>query len=170
MAFSDTLARWVEGIDDAQNRLNIRKLIEPLFDRMSTSALNSAGLAITGGGGTAAKIGASDFYAMANGVLVKIAASTTLPTLVGTITASSFNVFCFFVDSAATATVAMGTEGTTIGKIVFPQMPKQKALIGFILVTCSATFTGGTTALDGSTTTVYLNSTESFDPACLLGY
>ncbi len=26
------------------------------------------------------------------------------------------------------------------------------------------------TALDGSTTTVYIKSTESFDPACLLGY
>lgn len=168
MAFSDTLYRWLEAIDDATTRQNLRKILEPVFDRMSSSPLNSSGLAITGGGGTTAKIGASDFYAIANGVLVKIAAATNMPALVGSITAASFNVFCFYVDSAAVVTVAMGTEGTTIGRIVFPQMPQKKALVGFLLVTYASTFVGGTTALD-TATTVYFSANESFDPACLLG-
>lgn len=71
-----------------------------------------------------------------------------MPALTGlVITAASFNVACFFVDSASVVTVAFGTEGTTLGKVVFPTFPENKALVGLLIITHSSTFTGGTTAL-----------------------
>ena len=163
----DTMTRYLEGLASEKDRRSIRPILEPIVDRTSTQSLNTAGLAITGNGGTAAKTGATDYYACVTGVLVKIAASTTMPILVGTITAASYNVFVFFVDSAGTATVAMGTEGTTLAKVVFPPFPKNKAVVGFLLVTYASTFTGGTTPLD-TATTVYINVFGDFDPSVLI--
>jgi hypothetical protein len=166
--FTDTLTRWLEGIAAVKDQYHIRKISEPIFDRMSSATLTSPGIVISSGGATTAKTGASDTYGVANGTLWKVASGTTLPALVGTITAAYFNVFCFFVDSAGTITVAMGTQGATLGAVVFPQFPQKKALLGFLIVTYASTFTGGTTPLD-TATTVYVNSNEAFDPACLLG-
>jgi hypothetical protein len=114
------------------------------------------------------KTGAAAFYAVAKGVLVTIAASTDMPSLVGlTITASNFNVACFFVDSASVVTLAQGTQATTIGGVKWPQFPLNKALVGFLLITHSSTFTGGTTPLD-TATTVYVSPLGPFDPTVLL--
>ncbi|MDE2020869.1 MAG: hypothetical protein KGJ13_11085, partial [Patescibacteria group bacterium] len=145
-----------------------------IFDRESTCPLNSAGLVIHGAAGTVPKTGSSDCYLIANGILQKITASTDMPALSGTVVNATFNVFCFFIDSAGTKTSAMGTAGTTLAKVVFPQFPKQKALIGFIIINPTGTgnFVGGTTALDDGTVvpnTVYVSPTGGFDPACLIG-
>ncbi len=166
--FTDTLTRWLEGVNSAKTAWSLRKILEPIFDRMASAALTSPGLVISAGGATTAKTGSSDTYLVANGILVKVPASTTLPALVGTISANDFNVFCFFVDSAGVITSAAGTQGATLGAVVFPQFPRGKALLGFLIVTYTLTFTGGTTPLD-TATTVYVNSSEAFDPACLIG-
>ena len=163
----DTLTRYVEGIVDGASRQSIRTLVTPIGDRLSTQALATAGLVINGAGNATAKIGAADYYASVTGVLVKVAAGTAMPTLVGTITATKFNVFCFYVDSAGTTSVAMGTEGAALANVVFPSFPQGKALIGFIIVTYASTFTGGTTALD-TATTVYVSPLGGFDPTYLI--
>lgn len=160
----DTIRRYLEGIASNKDARAVRAIVDPIGDRYSSQALNSAGLAIHGGGSTLAKTGASDFYAVANGVIVKIASGTDLPALTGlNITATKFNVFCFFIDAAAVVTVAMGTEGAAFGNVLWPQFPENKALVGTLLVTNASTFTGGTTALD-TATTVYINTQGAFDP------
>lgn len=167
----DTMTRFLAGVSDGLTRRALRPILNALVQRFGSAALNSAGLVIKAGGSTLAKIGASDFYAVANGVLVKIAAATDMPALTGiNITANSFNVVCFFVDAAGTVTAVAGTEGTAIGSVKFPTPPDGKALIGFLLITHSSTFTGGTTALD-TATTVYFNAsaTGSPDPSMLVG-
>lgn len=166
--FTDTLARWLEGIAAAKDQWTLHKTLEPLFDRFSSQATSSAGLVITGGGGTTAKIGATAFAGVANGVPVAIAAATSMPALVGTITAGDYNVFCFFIDQASVVTVAMGSQASTLAGVVFPQFPKNKALVGYLVVTYASTFTGGSTALD-TATTVYVSPVGAFDPACLIG-
>lgn len=166
--FTDTLQRWLEGIADAKDRWTLHKTMEPLFDRFSSQATSSAGLVITGGGGTTAKIGSVAFAGVANGVPVAIATGTNMPALVGTITAAYFNVFCFFIDQASVVTVAMGTQGVALANVVFPPFPKGKALVGYLVVTYASTFTGGSTALD-TATTVYVSPVGAFDPACLTG-
>lgn len=166
-----TLTQYLEGITLLKTRQSLRPPLYHLADRYSSQPLTSAGLTIKAGGSTLAKTGASDFYASATGVLVKIAASTDMPALTGlTITAASFNVACFFVDSAGTTSVAFGTEGTTLAKVVFPQFAiglNGKALVGFLIITYSGTFTGGTTPLD-TATTVYVSPLGAFDPTMLI--
>lgn len=165
---NDTMTRWLEGILDHKRSYALYNILLPLVDRSSSQPLTSAGLAISSGGATTAKTGSADFYASVTGVLVKVAASTTMPVLTGnSITAGSFNVFCFFVDSAGVVTLAAGAQGTTLAKVVFPQFPKGKALIGFLIVTYASTFVGGTTALD-TATTVYVSPLGPFDPTVLV--
>jgi hypothetical protein len=164
----DTVTRYLEGLVGQLDRQAVRSVVVPMADKFSSQALNSAGLAIKTGGSALAKIGASDFYAVANGVLVKIAASTDMPALTGiNITAANFNVVCFFVDQGGTVTAAAGTEATAIASVKWPQFPAGKALVGTLLITYASAFTGGTTALD-TATTVYLNTGGAFDPTVLV--
>ncbi len=163
-----TLQQWLESVAVGRTRFSLLEALGPVFDRFSSCAVSGAGLAITGGGSTTASTGSATTNLVANGTLVAIAGSTAMPALVGSITAGSFNVFCFFVDSAGTRTVAMGTEGTTLAKVVFPPFPAGKALIGFLTVTYASQFVGGTTPLDTATTT-YNSPTGAWDPSVLVG-
>jgi hypothetical protein len=167
----DTLTNYLTAFKEVAWRSALRTPLFHLVDRYSSQPLNSAGLVIKAGGSTLAKTGSADFYASVKGILVKIAASTDMPALTGlVITANNFNVACFFVDSAGVVTVAFGTQGATLGAMVFPQFApamNNKTLVGFLLITHSATFTGGTTALD-TATTVYVSPLGPFDPTMLV--
>lgn len=172
--FTDTMQRWLENVRDNTSRFSLTRLFYPLYDRESTSPVNSAGLVIYGAGGTVPKIGSSDFYAFIQGVLVKKAASTDMPALSGTVVNATFNVFCFFMDQSGTLTSVMGTAGSTLAKVVFPQFPEGKVLVGFVIINPTGTgnFVGGTTALDDATVVpnaVYQSPSGSFDPYCLTG-
>lgn len=163
----DTMTRYLEAIMPVRHRNAIRSVASPLIDRYSSQPLTSAGLVIKTGGSTLAKTGSSAFYAVASGVLVTIAGSTDMTALTGlSIVANSYNVAAFFVDSASVVTVAFGTSGTTLALVKWPQFPAGKALIGFLIITHSSTFTGGTTALD-TATTVYVSPLGPFDPTAL---
>lgn len=172
MKILGTLLQYLSGMASAKDSNAVRGAVGPLTDRFSSCAVNSAGLVIKAGGSALAKIGATDFYAVANGTLVKIAASTDMPALTGiNITAGYFNVVCFFVDQAGNLTVSAGQEGATLGAVRFPPFPQQKALIGFLIITYASAFTGGTTPLD-TATTVYVNASTAgvLDPSALLGF
>jgi hypothetical protein len=165
----DTMTRNLAGITEVRFRNAMRRILRPLCDRYSSQPLTSAGLVINAGGAAFPKIGAADFYACVNGILVKIAAGTAMPALTGiTAPAGGFNVACFYVDSAGVVTAAGGTPAATLAGVVFPAPPDQKALIGFLIITNAGAFTGGTTALDGGTT-IYVNTTGPFDPTVLVG-
>lgn len=167
-----TLSQYLDGLTNIKYRFAVRVPLYHLVDRYSSQALNSAGLTINAGGAAFPKIGASDFYASVTGSLVKVAAGTAMPALTGiNFAAGNFQVACFFVDSAGNLTAAGGTQGATLGAVVFPNFApglNGKALIGFLIMTNAGAFTGGTTALDGSTTTVYVNAQGPFDPTMLV--
>lgn len=174
MAFTNTLLQWLGEVPNNTLSRTMRRVIAPLFDRESSCALNSAGLVIKAGGSAIVKSGATDCYLVANGILQKVAASTDMPALVGSVTNAKFNVYCFFIDSAGVKTSAMGTEGSTLAKVVCPPFPTYKALIGFIVINPTGTgpFVGGTTALDDATvvpTAAYISAIGGFDPAMLIG-
>lgn len=164
----DTMTRCLEAIRETAWSIGLRKIFEPLCDRYSSQPLTSAGLVVGTVSAATAKIGAADFYASVQGAVVKIAAGTAMPALTGiNISAGDFNVVCFFVSSAGVVTAAAGTQGATLGAVVFPQMTKQNALIGTLIITYASAFTGGTTALS-TATTVYANATGAFDPTVLI--
>lgn len=164
-----TIQQWLETMPiSGKGRFNLLNILGSIGDRFSSCAVSSAGLAITGGGSTTASTGSAVTNLVANGVLVAIAGSTAMPALVGSVMAGYFNVFCFFVDSAGSRTVAMGSEAATLAGVVFPPFPSGKALIGFLTVTYASTFVGGTTPLDTATTT-YNSPTGAWDPSVLVG-
>lgn len=164
----DTVNKYLQGLANVKDAFALSRILAPLAHRYSSQPLTSAGLVIKASSGVLAKIGAADFYATAAGVLVKIAASTDMPSLTGVvIAATNFNVVAFFVDSAGAVTLAAGTQGATLGAVIWPQFPARQALVGFLIITHSATFTGGTTALD-TATTVYVSPLGAFDPTVLV--
>lgn len=164
----DTMSRYMQGLANPKDAYFLQRCFNPLADRYSSMPLNSAGLVIHGAGSALAKTGATDFYAVASGTLVKIASGTDMPALTGiNAGAGAFNVACFFIDSAAVVTAAGGTAGAALANVVFPQFPVGKALVGFLIITNAGAFTGGTTALD-TATTVYISPTAAFDPTVRL--
>ena len=171
---TDTLTRWLESFADVAQRNSLRRAAEPMWDALSSCPLTNAGLIIHGSASTKAKTGTSDFYALVNGVLVKIAASTDMPALVGSVAHAAFNVYVFFVDGGGTVTSAMGTAGATLANVVFPPFAKQHACVGFLIVNPTGTgaFVGGTTALDDATVVpnvAYVDALAGFNPAALIG-
>lgn len=162
-----TVSQYLAAIPDNTIERAILVPLSAIADRMSSQATATAGLIISAGGSPLAKTGAVAFQGVANGKPVTIAASVNMPALVGSITAASFNVFCFFIDSAGVVTVTMGKEGTTLQKVTFPQFPAGKALVGYLTVTYASAFVGGTTPLD-TATTVYISPVGAFDPTITL--
>lgn len=171
---TDTIERWLEGVANGKTRWSLLNIFGATFDRYSACAVSSAGLAIKTGGSALAKTGSATTTLITSApgasasTLVQIAGSTDMPALVGNITAASFNVYCFFVDSAAAVTVYQGTEATTLAGVKFPAFPVGQALVGFLTVTYASTFVGGTTPLDTATTT-YNSPTGAWDPSVLVG-
>lgn len=170
---NDTLTRYLSTIADGSDALTLRSVLAPVFDRLSTQTLTSAGLVIKAALSALAKTGASVTYLSVQGKLASIAAATDMPALSGTVTNAKFNVFAFFQDSAGTRTSAMGTEGATLGAVVFPPLPVGKALIGFVVInpTGAGNFVGGTTTLDDAgvvPNAAYVSNVGPFDPTTLL--
>lgn len=165
----DTITRYLTAVVDSQGAYALLKILTPIADRYSSQPLTTAGLVINAGGATFPKIGAADFYAIVQGVLVKVVAGAALPALTGvTAPAGGFNVAAYFVDSAAALTVAGGTPAATLGGVKWPQFPQGKALVGALIITNAGAFTGGTTALDGGTT-IYISPVGGgFDPTVLV--
>lgn len=158
----DTLSAYLAGVTEPRSRAALTQILRPIADRMSCQATTSAGLVISATT-TKAKIGAVPFAGVVRGIPVAIAAATDMPALVGSITAGSYNVFCFFIDAASVVTVAMGIEATTLAGVKFPTFPEGKALVGYLVVTYASAFVGGTTVLS-TATTVYVSPTGAFDP------
>lgn len=142
----------------------VMDMIDGAGNSLKSRMLNSAGLVITATSGLKVpKVGATDCYAYANNTLVKIAAGTDMPTLVGTVVNATFNTYSFFVNAAGTVSVAMGTAGSTLATVVPAPVPAGSALVGHIVINPTGTgdFVGGTTGLDAGTVTpntVYIST------------
>jgi len=171
--FINTMGQYIAQLRDSVVQSALRALITPVFDRLSSLTLTSAGLAIKAGGSAIVKTGAAITYALASGVLRSVAAATDMPALAGTVVNATFNVYAFFIDSAGTVTSQIGTAGATLAATKLPPIPQGKALLGFIIVNPTGTgdFVGGTTALDDATVVpgvVYVNTVGGFDPQCIV--
>lgn len=164
----NTILQYLANMSAARDKELLQTLFQQLAAQVNTVALRGAGLEIAAGGSTLAQVGASStFIGTVGGRYVSIAAGTDMPALTGlSITASAFNVACFFVNVSGTVSVRFGTEGATAVRVKFPDFPVDQLLVGFLLITHSSTFTGGTTALD-TATTVYVSPVGGFDPTFL---
>ena len=143
---SKTIARSSEGASNANLYATIQKFQRAICDII----LNAAGLAI-GIGSKAKVLIANTIYGLIDGVLVK--KTTAEIALSGTVTNAKFNVYVLTINSSGAVTATMGTEGATIGDVVYPTIPDDEAVIGFVIVNPTGTgnFVGGTTDLDDAT-------------------
>jgi hypothetical protein len=128
------------------------KLFTGIYQRLSFTTLNSAGLAIKAGGGVLVKTGSTATTLNVGGVLASIAAATDMPVLSGVVLTATYNVFVFSQDSAATRYTDMGTAATTLAGVKMPNIPDNRVIIGLIVVhpTGTGSFTGNSTPLDDS--------------------
>lgn len=147
----------------------LRNVLAELQGGLVDQLLNTGGLAIGSSSKKAVKI-VNTIYALVDGVLVK--KTTAEIALAGTVTNAKFNVYVLYINSAGTVASAMGTEGATLGAVVFPAIPADSAVIGFVIVNPTGTgnFVGATTDLDDATVVpnaVYVNTVGSFNPNLL---
>lgn len=148
--------------------------LSTLFDKLQRALLQkllvSGALAIHGSASALAKTAATIHYLIDGQVYSKAAADCAA--LSGTVTNATFNVFVFTVNAAGTFHTYMGTGASTLGGVVFPNVPDGEVTVGFVVINPTGTgnFVGGTTALDDATVVpnaVYVNTVESFHPASL---
>lgn len=169
------LIKWLGGLTAYSWVNTFRRIILPIYDRMSSVCLQTGGaIVIVGAANTAAKTGAAITYYVANGVLRTIAGGTTLAAYSGTVVNTQFGIFCWFADSGGTVTSAFGGSFATLALAQWPQFPIGKAMLGFSIINPTGTgnFVGGTTQLDDATVVpnaIYVSVTEGFDPYCLIG-
>ena len=122
-------------------------------------------------GGSALVKSSNAFTCVVGGKIIAKAAGD-MPALTGTIPTAYTSAYSFFIDTAGTITVVKGnnvltTDGLTTSDL-FPQdsttglssKPDGKLCIGMIVVVnaIGSTFTGGTTALDTASLTVYYSN------------
>lgn len=154
-----------EGMANVAGRRILNSVREELQNSRK-SIFNSGGLAIKAGGSALAAT-ANAVYGMVEGVVFTKAAAD-MAALSGTVTNAKFNVFVFTVDSGGNLATYMGTEGAALINVVFPTIPDDEAVIGFVIINPTGTgnFVGGTTALDDGTVVpnaVYVNTPFPFN-------
>jgi len=165
----ETISRYMNHLHDYRDAEILRPIIEGIADALSCQSMERAAIAASTGAVTC-KIGAVDWYGIAQGKLQKIAAATVLPALSGTIAQNTWNAYYFYVDAAGTVTSQMGTAGATKAAMVPPVRPVGKTLIGAAMFNpTAADFIGGTTLADAANTNIVgLNTMGAIDPTFLL--
>ena len=168
----DTITRWLAGVGSERDRSNLSAVLKPIGDRLSSQMLSNSTLVIGTVSKTVPKTGAAISYGVVKGIPVEIAAGTAMPALSGTVAEATYNVYCFFIDSASALTSAMGTAGATWAAVKFPPFPVGKTLIGWVRVfPTTGSFVGGTTELDDGSVVpraTYASPVGAFDPTVLL--
>lgn len=146
----------------------LRNVIAKVQKQLITMVQNSGGLAIKAGSSALAKT-VNTITCVIDGVLVQKAAADCAVLSGATVADGSKNVYVFCVDAAGTFTTLPGTQATTIAGIVWPTIPSNVAVVGYLIVaTAAATFVPGTTALDaGTVTATYVNTPFPFDPTLI---
>jgi len=137
----------------------------------NTTNLVTGGLAIKAGGSVLAKT-VNTVYGFVDGVLFTKAAADSAA-LAGTVSNAAFNVFVFSCEVDGTMVTTMGTEGATLAAVVFPAVPTDAAVLGFVVINPTGTgdFVGGTTDLDDATvvpTAAYVNTPFPYNPVTAL--
>lgn len=146
----DLLAALITQINDLTARANNRMLTKAgLVIKQASSPLVRA---------------ASAFAAVADGVVVRKAASTDMAALAGTLATANSALWAFYIDSAGTLTTSTKTASVATHALAvadLPAVPAGLAMIGFIVIdnATGSNFVGGTTALDtGSLTVTYYDT------------
>ena len=145
----------------------MRNALDEIQRNFVDYCLTSAGLAI-GSGSKKKVLIANTVYASIGGALIKKTTAEITLTSANNVANAKFNVIVLSMDAAGTVTPTNGTEAATIGAVVFPAVPADEVVLGFVIVNPTGTggFVGGTTDLDDATVApnaVYINTIAPFN-------
>lgn len=162
-----TIATQTSAANDDFTKRTMRRILSAMANALSGQMLAPAALVISGAAAVTAKTGAVAVNATVNGRLLSIPAATVLPVLAGTVLINTFNIFVFYTNAAGVITSNMGTAGTTLNGVIWPQTPIGSVIVGALTVNpTTASFIGNTTALDAANTNVvYISPVGAFDPS-----
>lgn len=161
--------------DEARQEVNHAVVdLETLRQNDLSVCLSSGALAIHGASSTLAKVATALRYLGTAGVggapVFGLLAAQDLPALVGTVNHGAFGGWVFTVSDDGTGVQTLHsraiTPGATRAAMVFPAVPTNEAVLGFVEIAPSGTgnFVGGTTNLDDGTVVpnaVYVNTVGS---------
>lgn len=158
------------GISDKREAYELSRILGDIYNRLRSVALTTAGLVINGAANAAARTGASITYVIAEGKPLSIAANTVLPAFTGTVANNTVCPYVFTVDKTGTTYIQKGTAGATLASAVFPELDPSRAILGVVIIApTSGTFTGGTSALDGTAANaVYISPVGVWDPSAIV--
>jgi len=160
------MSKTIRTTESTSNQ-NLRDVITNLQTNLCDMVLNTAGLVIGSSSKPKVKI-ANTIYALINGVLVKKTTAEITLTTANNVANGKFNVIVLSINASGTVTPTNGTAGDTIGAVVFPTVPDNEVVIGFVIINPTGTggFVGGTTDLDDATVVpnaVYVNTPYPFN-------
>lgn len=149
----------------------LRSALGDLQAAAADLTLNSAGLTIGSSSKPKVKIANTTYYLIDGVLYSKTTAEITLTTA-NNVANAKYNVLVLSIDTAGTVTVTNGTEAATLAAVVFPTIPSNQAVLGFVIIHPSGTggFVGGTTDLDDATVVpnaVYVQTPFPFNPNVL---
>lgn len=145
----------------------MRNALDEIQRNFVDYCLTSAGLAI-GSGSKKKVLIANTVYASINGVLVKKTTAEITLTTDHNVANAKFNVIVLSMTADGTVTATAGTEGADLASVVFPAVPADSVVLGFVIINPTGTggFVGGTTDLDDVTVVpnaVYVNTIAPFN-------
>jgi hypothetical protein len=164
------LGQITNKMADSRDGVNLDNALRGVYNRLSTLALNTGGIAA---GTDAKKVKtATAITYMINGTLCLKAATDdlwTMPTV--SIVHDAPNIICLYLDKSGTATAVAGTAGTAVSGngtaptyIKFPPTPEDKCLVGFVMISAAvAAWVGATNdvATAGDYTATFVNVFQS---------
>ena len=145
---------------------NMLSLIEKLQSACIDTLLSTGGLAI--GVASKAKVKVvTATKAFVDGKIITITVQEVV--LSGTVANAKFNVYAITCDNTGKLQAVMGTEGATLATVVFPTVPVDNCVLGFVSInpTGAGSFVGGTTDLDDAgviPNAAYYNTPYPFNP------
>lgn len=172
------LSQFLKSFSDSGDAQLLLGALRTLFDRAGSQIFSSAGIAQATTTTKVKTATAINYIAGGNAAYKGITDNFWDLTGLGTISDGKVNVICLFIDAAGTASAALGRETTTgtAGQLapglVFPPIPEGKAMVGFVIVSCSGgAFTCGTSnvATAGNFTVTFVNNPLGlFDPTSVV--
>lgn len=168
----NSLSQTLAAMPDKTAALALSNLLNPLFQRMESCMLTTAGLVVKAGASPLAKTGAAITHYIATGIKGRIAASTDMPALTGLNVANArWNAIVFTVNKLGVIRAQIGKQDAlSEAGIRWPELDQGSAIIGMLIINpTTGSFTGGTTALDDVNMNIqFISPIGAFDPTIKL--
>lgn len=165
----NSFSQSISSLPDRAANAVLSALLGPLFLRMESCTLTTAGLVVKAAASPLAKTGAAITHYISSGIKGRIAASTDMPALTGfNVANAKWNAIVFSVNKLGVVRAQIGKQdAATEAGIRWPELDQGSAILGILIINpTTGSFTGGTTALDDVNMNIqFISPVGTFDPS-----